>query len=201
MATIGNNARKRESQEATAKELVEEVYREWQIRGGNPRNREMTNPTEKPRQYCLVDKAMKEARIATIVGQRIIDGTSASFYKKETRNREVTMTRRFGHSTDTVCNHCGKKGHQEKDCWIKHPHLKKNRQGASVETDIIVSIIEQGDSNEQNFEAENAPQTMFSDGFELEDKNLTQMKFPEVKKLNSKTMKRTEWISKFLPQF
>ena len=83
MATIGNNARKRESQEATAKELVEEVYREWQIRGGNPRNREMTNPTEKPRQYCLVDKAMKEARIATIVGQRIIDGTSAPFFDEK----------------------------------------------------------------------------------------------------------------------
>ena len=98
MATIGNNARKRESQEATAKELVEEVYREWQIRGGNPRNREMTNPTEKPRQYCLVDKAMKEARIATIVGQRIIDGTSAPFFDEKTKRRAVPK----GDSADTA---------------------------------------------------------------------------------------------------
>ena len=79
------------------------------------------------------------------------------------------------------CNHCGKKGHKEKDCWSKHPNLKKNRQGASVETDIIVSIIERSDSNEQKFKAENAPRTVFTDGFELEDENLTQMKFPEVK--------------------
>ena len=50
---------------------------------------------------------------------------------------------------------------------------EKNRQGASVETDIIVSIIEHGDSNEQNFKAENASQTVFSDGLELEDENLT----------------------------
>ena len=36
MATTGNNVRKRESREAAVKELVEEMYREWQIRGGNP---------------------------------------------------------------------------------------------------------------------------------------------------------------------
>ena len=36
MATTGNNVGKRESREATAKELVQEMYREWQIRGGKP---------------------------------------------------------------------------------------------------------------------------------------------------------------------
>ena len=36
MATAGNNVRKREYREATAKELVEEMYREWRIRGGKP---------------------------------------------------------------------------------------------------------------------------------------------------------------------
>ena len=36
MATTENNARNRNSRKATAKELVEEMYREWQIGGGKP---------------------------------------------------------------------------------------------------------------------------------------------------------------------
>ena len=36
MAATGNNVRKRESREVTAKDLVEEMYREWQIKGGKP---------------------------------------------------------------------------------------------------------------------------------------------------------------------
>ena len=35
--------------------------------------------------YCLVGKAVKEARIATIEGQRIIDGTIAPFYDAKTK--------------------------------------------------------------------------------------------------------------------
>ena len=86
--------------------MVEEMCREWQIREGSPRNFKMKNPTKKSRQCCLLNKATnkttKGARIATIVGRRIINGTIAPFCDEETRGKEVTMTRRIGHSTDTV---------------------------------------------------------------------------------------------------
>ena len=98
MDTTGKNVRKRESREAAAKELVEEMYREWRIRGEKPRNCEMMNPTEKLRQCCLVNKAIKEGRIATILGRRIIDGTSAPFYDEKTKRRAALK----GDSADTA---------------------------------------------------------------------------------------------------
>ena len=58
----------------------------------------MVNSTKESRQCCLVNKAIKEATIATIVGQRIIDGTSAPFYNDKTRRRAVLK----GDSADTA---------------------------------------------------------------------------------------------------
>ena len=49
----------------------------------------MMNPTEKSRQCCLVAKGIKEAKIATIVGQRIINGTSAPLYDEKTKRWAV----------------------------------------------------------------------------------------------------------------
>ena len=45
------------------------------------------NPTKKSRQCYLVNEETKEAKIATIVGQRIIDGTSAPFYDEKKRGQ------------------------------------------------------------------------------------------------------------------
>ena len=47
MARTGNNVRRRESREATAKELAEEMYRERQIRGGKPSKLQDDEPNQK----------------------------------------------------------------------------------------------------------------------------------------------------------
>ena len=57
--------------------------------GGNPQHHEMMNRTEKLRQCCLINKTRRRARIATIVGQRIVDGKSAPFYDERTKRRAV----------------------------------------------------------------------------------------------------------------
>ena len=91
MATTGNNVRKRDSREATAKELIEEMKREWQIKGGKPSRSRDEEFNQNSKQCCLIskttNKTTKRARIATIVGQRIIDGKSDPFYDEKTRKK------------------------------------------------------------------------------------------------------------------
>ena len=58
----------------------------------------MMNPAEKSKQWYLVNKAIRGARIATIAGQRIINGTIAPFYDNKTKRRAVLK----GDSADTA---------------------------------------------------------------------------------------------------
>ena len=59
----------------------------------------MMNPrTKKSRQCYLINKTRTRARVATIVGQRTIDGTSAPFYVEKTKRRAVLK----GNLADTV---------------------------------------------------------------------------------------------------
>ena len=44
-----------------------------------------------------------------------------------------------------ICNHCGKVGHEEKDCWKKHPELipaKFAKSGAAISNEISVTNVE-----------------------------------------------------------
>ena len=43
-----------------------------------------------------------------------------------------------------VCNHCGKSGHEEKDCWKKHPELipaKFAKSGAAISDKKLVTSV------------------------------------------------------------
>merc|ERR1712086_892825 len=44
-----------------------------------------------------------------------------------------------------ICNHCGKVGHEEKDCWKKHPELipaKFAKSGAAISDEILVTSVD-----------------------------------------------------------
>ena len=77
----------------------------------------MKNPTENSRQCCLINKATnkttKMARIATIVGRRVIGGTGDPFYDEETKKGGNNDQKNW--TFNGYCNHCGKKGNKEKD--------------------------------------------------------------------------------------
>ena len=62
MATTGNNVRKREYREATAKELVEEMYREWQIRGGKPSKLLDAEPNQKVKTVLSSQQSNKRSK-------------------------------------------------------------------------------------------------------------------------------------------
>ena len=63
--------------------------------------------------------------------------------------RKITLSRKKDPKDSlakilAVCNHCGKSGHEEKDCWKKHPELipaKFAKSGAAISDEILVTSI------------------------------------------------------------
>ena len=174
MATTGNNTRTAHSQEATAKELVEEMYREWQIKGGKP-SKLRNNDSN-----CRVETMLTSHNTSQIKKRRCYNCGSEEHLRnkcpllKHGNNKERSHGKGL-HKFNGFCNFFGKKGHTEDQCWNKHPEKRKhkNKTGASVEQDIIFFVIE-GSRRE-------GVHDLVEESFELE--NVAQMEFPEIKKV------------------
>ena len=87
----------------------------------------------------------KEVNLTSADGKK--SGKRGDLNKKQSKDKDSR-----GSKMDKSCNHCGKKGHLEKSCWVKNPDkapkwvrekvAKNNGETSMVSTDVMLCMIE-----------------------------------------------------------
>ena len=153
MATTRNNIRKDHGREATTVELVEEMYREWQIGGGK------TSKLHNEDNDCRVKTVLTSQNAHQTKKKKCYNCGPEDHMRNKCPplkhgNKEEKKPSKGVHKFNDFCNLCGKRGHREKDCWNKYPEKRKqkNKAAISIEQDIIVLTIEvpRWDLNQRN---------------------------------------------------
>ncbi len=95
--SVTQMCKRSEGQTCTSKHIVDEMWKQWRIKGGKEEGKED-------------DK--EEASLAKTDGKKN-KGKGKKGNKDDSKDPKKKET--------CTCNHCQKKGHIEKDCWEKHP--------------------------------------------------------------------------------
>ncbi len=71
------------------------------------------------------------------------------YRRKDCPKRKAAMANGGG-GGDKTCNHCGKKGHIEANCWKKHPekapeHIRKKMEGGGASVEVMLMSLEETD--------------------------------------------------------
>jgi hypothetical protein len=127
--TVTQMCKKSKKVTCTTKHIVDEMWKQWRIKGGKEKGEEDEEETT----LLKVDEKVKGK------------GKDCSKEKDGKGKKNETST----------CNHCGMKGHIKVNCWKKHPSLmpekfkgkKREKAGAAVEEEHLLSFIDVCDNN------------------------------------------------------
>jgi hypothetical protein len=130
--TVTQMCKKSEKVTCTAKHIVDEMWKQWQIEGGKEKGEENADDEDETT-LSKVDEKNKGK------GKDRLKDKDDKGKKKETR----------------TCNHCQMKGHIKVNCWKKNPSLmpekfkgkKTEKAGAAVEEEVLLSHIDVCDDN------------------------------------------------------
>ncbi len=111
----------------TAKHIVDEMWKQWRIKGGKEKGKENADDEEETTLSKVDEKGKGK-------------GKDRSKDKDDKGKKKETRT----------CNHCGMKGHIEVNCWKKHPSQmpekfkgkKTEKAGAAVEEEHLLSFVD-----------------------------------------------------------
>ena len=73
------------------------------------------------------------------------------YRRKDCPKRKAAMANGGGGGDrDKTCNHCGKKGHIEANCWKKHPekapeHIRKKMEGGGASVEVMLMSLDEPD--------------------------------------------------------
>jgi hypothetical protein len=130
--TVTQMCKKSEKVTCTAKHIVDEMWKQWQIEGGKEKGKENADNEEETTLSKVDDKVKGK-------GKGSLKGKDDRGKKKETR----------------TCNFHGLKGHIEVNCWKKDPlqipekfkGKKTEKAGVAVEEEHLLSFINVCDKN------------------------------------------------------
>jgi hypothetical protein len=126
--------KKSEKVTCTAKHIVDEMWKQWQIQGGKEKGKENASDEEETT-LLKVDKKIKGKQ------------------KDRLKEKDNKGTKKETHT----CNHSGMRGHIVVNCWKKNLHSslmpekikgkKTEKAGVAVEEEHLLSFIDVCDDN------------------------------------------------------
>jgi hypothetical protein len=130
--TVTQMCKQSEKVRCTAKHIVDEMWKQWQIEGGKEKGEENADDED-------------ETTLSKVDEKNKGKGKDRSKDKDDKGKKKETRT----------CNHCQMKGHIEVNCWKKNPSLmpekfkgkKTEKAGAAVEEEVLLSHIDVCDDN------------------------------------------------------
>ncbi len=93
--------KKSEGKTCTSKHIMDEMWKQWRIKGGKKKSEENSDNEE---ETLLVKTDCKKTQ-----------GKGKKKGKTDPKDPKKKET--------CTCNHCQKQGHIKNDCWKKHPEL------------------------------------------------------------------------------
>ena len=131
--------------EATPEELVDSMHKQWRIQGNKERTSKKVE--DDGHETALADVNENGARCYEC-GSPHHKRNQCPHRKKGGRggnkgggnHNNGRNGKPKGKKFKGVCNHCGKSGHEEKDCWKKHPDkipAKFAKSGAAISDEIF----------------------------------------------------------------
>jgi hypothetical protein len=120
--SVSQMCKRSEGKACTSKHLVDEMWKQWQIKGRNDEGEENSHEEEETSLAKSDDKKKK--------GRDKKEDTDAKEKKKEMR----------------TCIHCQKKGHIKKECWEKHPEImpEKFKKKKDAKTEKAGAVVKEG---------------------------------------------------------
>ena len=133
----GTSVRVAHSRAATAKELTDQMYKQWRIAGNQAGEKGDRSRKAKD----------DDEEVETALSNVTCYGCGETGHKKAecpNKGRRTNKHKKGRGNGKGNCNHCGKPGHVEAKCWTKHPELKPDRNnGTSASSvEILVSNVE-----------------------------------------------------------